>query len=138
MCTSGLSLRFMTNGNLLLSSVELLNRVSILKPHISRRLSRHALHYCPRFENNLQFPVTGAQAAGSAAAAVAAGQPETTIEHADYRNKLTEIRAVYHGELEKYEQACAEFTTHVMNLLREQSRTRPITPKVCLSYNVTY
>nr|XP_053646975.1 homeobox protein extradenticle-like [Cherax quadricarinatus] len=25
--------------------------------------------------------------------------------------------------------ACNEFTTHVMNLLREQSRTRPITPK---------
>ncbi|KAM7249278.1 hypothetical protein ACFE04_011424 [Oxalis oulophora] len=25
--------------------------------------------------------------------------------------------------------ACQEFTTHVMNLLREQSRTRPITPK---------
>merc|ERR1712200_45996 len=33
------------------------------------------------------------------------------------------------GELEKYDQACSEFTTHVMNLLREQSRTRPITPK---------
>ena len=32
-------------------------------------------------------------------------------------------------ELEKYDQACTEFTTHVMNLLREQSRTRPITPK---------
>ena len=32
-------------------------------------------------------------------------------------------------ELEKYDQACNEFTTHVMNLLREQSRTRPITPK---------
>lgn len=32
-------------------------------------------------------------------------------------------------ELEKYELACNEFTTHVMNLLREQSRTRPITPK---------
>lgn len=26
-------------------------------------------------------------------------------------------------------QGCKEFTTHVMNLLREQSRTRPITPK---------
>ena len=46
----------------------------------------------------------------------------------DYRNKLSEIRQVYHIELEKYERACAEFTTHVMNLLREQSRTRPITP----------
>ena len=28
-----------------------------------------------------------------------------------------------------YFKACNEFTTHVMNLLREQSRTRPITPK---------
>ncbi|KAK5909972.1 hypothetical protein CesoFtcFv8_003853 [Champsocephalus esox] len=36
---------------------------------------------------------------------------------------------IYHTELEKYEQACNEFTTHVMNLLREQSRTRPISPK---------
>ena len=26
-------------------------------------------------------------------------------------------------------QACTEFTTHVMNLLREQSRTRPISSK---------
>lgn len=71
----------------------------------------------------------GAQAAGTAAAAAASGQPETAIEHTDYRNKLNEIRTVYHQELEKYEQACNEFTTHVMNLLREQSRTRPITPK---------
>ena len=31
--------------------------------------------------------------------------------------------------LTKYEQASNEFTTHVMNLLREQSRFRPITPK---------
>lgn len=36
---------------------------------------------------------------------------------------------VNYQELEKYDQACNEFTTHVMNLLREQSRTRPITPK---------
>ena len=26
-------------------------------------------------------------------------------------------------------QGCEEFTTHVMNLLREQSRMRPVTPK---------
>ncbi|KAJ3603612.1 hypothetical protein NHX12_028357, partial [Muraenolepis orangiensis] len=42
---------------------------------------------------------------------------------------MTQIRQIYHTELEKYEQACNEFTTHVMNLLREQSRTRPISPK---------
>merc|ERR1719305_210326 len=51
------------------------------------------------------------------------------IEHGDYKAKLTQIRNIYHQELEKYDQGCKEFTTHVMNLLREQSRTRPITPK---------
>ncbi|XP_065093088.1 homeobox protein extradenticle isoform X3 [Ochlerotatus camptorhynchus] len=54
---------------------------------------------------------------------------DNAIEHSDYRAKLAQIRQIYHQELEKYEQACSEFTTHVMNLLREQSRTRPITPK---------
>ncbi|XP_026194824.1 pre-B-cell leukemia transcription factor 1-like isoform X2 [Anabas testudineus] len=54
---------------------------------------------------------------------------DNSIEHSDYRSKLTQIRRIYHTELEKYEQACNEFTTHVMNLLREQSRTRPISPK---------
>ncbi|CDI98526.1 pre B cell leukemia transcription factor 3 [Echinococcus multilocularis] len=48
------------------------------------------------------------------------------IEHADYRAKLTQIRQLYHTELEKYKSACDEFTGHVINLLREQSRSRPI------------
>ena len=52
----------------------------------------------------------------------------STIEHQDYREKLSQIRAIYQQECEKYEHACQEFTTHVTNLLREQSRTRPITP----------
>ena len=69
----------------------------------------------------------GSQAALNAAAAISS--QETTIEHSDYKAKLAQIRTIYHTELEKYEQACSEFTTHVMNLLREQSRTRPITPK---------
>ena len=55
--------------------------------------------------------------------------PDAASDHSDYRAKLSQIRTIYHSELEKYEQACTEFTTHVMNLLREQSRTRPITPK---------
>merc|ERR1711963_208635 len=55
--------------------------------------------------------------------------PETSIEHSDYKAKLGQIRNIYHQELEKYDRGCQEFTTHVMNLLREQSRTRPITPK---------
>jgi hypothetical protein len=40
--------------------------------------------------------VTGAAAAGNVAAAAASGQPDTTIEHVDYRNKLTDIRNIYH------------------------------------------
>jgi len=70
--------------------------------------------------------VSGSDKAGSGGSPSA---PEATIEHSDYRSKLTQIRTIYNQELEKYDQACNEFTTHVMNLLREQSRTRPITPK---------
>ncbi|XP_046582670.1 pre-B-cell leukemia transcription factor 1-like isoform X1 [Haliotis rubra] len=71
----------------------------------------------------------GSSAAASATAAASGGQPDSAIEHSDYRAKLAQIRQIYHTELEKYEQACNEFTTHVVNLLREQSRTRPIAPK---------
>ena len=49
--------------------------------------------------------------------------------HSEYKAKLNQIRNIYNEELEKYDAGCQEFTTHVMNLLREQSRTRPITPK---------
>ncbi|GAA6220140.1 pre-B-cell leukemia transcription factor 1-like isoform X2 [Lates japonicus] len=71
-----------------------------------------------------------ASAAAAAIAATAGGSPDNeNLEHADYREKLAQIRQIYHAELEKYEQACSEFTGHVMNLLREQSRTRPISPK---------
>ncbi|XP_047388109.1 pre-B-cell leukemia transcription factor 4 isoform X5 [Sciurus carolinensis] len=70
---------------------------------------------------------------GSAAVASTAtpgGCPnDNNIEHSDYRAKLSQIRQIYHSELEKYEQACREFTTHVTNLLREQSRMRPVSPK---------
>ncbi|XP_063704918.1 homeobox protein extradenticle isoform X2 [Culicoides brevitarsis] len=75
----------------------------------------------------------GVNAAASASAATDSYSSDlggdNAIEHSDYRAKLAQIRQIYHQELEKYEQACSEFTTHVMNLLREQSRTRPITPK---------
>uniref|UniRef100_A0A8C9QKD6 PBX homeobox 4 n=1 Tax=Spermophilus dauricus TaxID=99837 RepID=A0A8C9QKD6_SPEDA len=70
---------------------------------------------------------------GSAAVASTAtpgGCPnDNNIEHSDYRAKLSQIRQIYHSELEKYEQACCEFTTHVTNLLREQSRMRPVSTK---------
>lgn len=100
-----------------------------------------------------------AAAAAAAAASGGGVSPDNSIEHSDYRSKLAQIRHIYHSELEKYEQvrrggplsqrralwrppqatgpspahpplqACNEFTTHVMNLLREQSRTRPVAPK---------
>jgi len=74
--------------------------------------------------------VAGPDKGGSATAPpTPLSSPETSIEHTDYKAKLSQIRNIYHQELEKYDQGCQEFTTHVMNLLREQSRTRPITPK---------
>ncbi len=62
-------------------------------------------------------------------------QPQNTsndsmaLEHSDYRQKLAQIRQVYHTEMEKYEKACNEFTTHVVHLLKDQGKTRPITPR---------
>ncbi|KAF3692306.1 Pre-B-cell leukemia transcription factor 2 [Channa argus] len=72
---------------------------------------------------------SGAAAAVSAATSSGGMSPDSSLEHSDYKSKLSQIRSIYHTELEKYEQACTEFTTHVMNLLREQSRTRPVTPR---------
>ena len=65
----------------------------------------------------------------SEAAASSSNADESFIEHTEYRNKLTQIRKTYYQELEKYDQACNDFTTHVMNLLKEQSRMRPVTHK---------
>jgi len=66
----------------------------------------------------------------SEAAASSNGQAdESVIEHSEYQNKLKQIRKTYYEELEKYDQACNDFTTHVMNLLKEQSRMRPVTHK---------
>ncbi|KAF8359677.1 ceh-20, partial [Pristionchus pacificus] len=47
-------------------------------------------------------------------------------DQTDYKSKLTQIRQVYGTELNKYEEACAEFTRHVTQLLNEQSSLRPI------------
>lgn len=72
----------------------------------------------------------GDRAASIASEAAASAQAdESFIEHSEYRAKLTQIRKTYYQELEKYDQACQDFTTHVMNLLKEQSRMRPVTHK---------
>lgn len=47
----------------------------------------------------------GGSAAAAAAAAASAGiGADNSAEHSDYRAKLTQIRQIYHTELEKYEQ----------------------------------
>ncbi|KOB75709.1 PBC domain protein [Operophtera brumata] len=66
-------------------------------------------------------PEKGGGAGAAASASAAAGEWDNAIEHSDYRAKLAQIRQIYHQELDKYENACNEFTTHVMNLLREQT-----------------
>lgn len=50
----------------------------------------------------------GSSAAANATAAASGGQPDSAIEHSDYRAKLAQIRQIYHTELEKYEQVCDE------------------------------
>lgn len=45
-----------------------------------------------------------ASAAAAAAAAAVGGGVDNSVEHSDYRAKLTQIRQIYHTELEKYEQ----------------------------------
>ncbi|XP_056009794.1 pre-B-cell leukemia transcription factor 1-like isoform X8 [Ostrea edulis] len=47
----------------------------------------------------------GSSAAANATAAASGGQPDSAIEHSDYRAKLAQIRQIYHTELEKYEQS---------------------------------
>lgn len=50
----------------------------------------------------------GGSAAAAAAAAASGGAADNSIEHSDYRAKLTQIRQIYHTELEKYEQVRRE------------------------------
>lgn len=56
----------------------------------------------------------GGSAAAAAAAAASGGASDNSIEHSDYRSKLTQIRQIYHTELEKYEQVGV---SHTFNLL---------------------
>jgi hypothetical protein len=49
-----------------------------------------------------------------------------SLNHSDYQTKLAQIRQIYNSELEKYENHCNDFCSHVITLLREQSQIRPI------------
>ncbi|XP_076004141.1 pre-B-cell leukemia transcription factor 1-like isoform X2 [Genypterus blacodes] len=81
-----------------------------------------------RLDNMLLAEGISGPEKGGASAAVGI-LSDDGVGHTEYKEKLAQIRHIYQGELEKYEQACSEFTQHVMNLLREQSRTRPVSPK---------
>jgi len=72
------------------------------------------------------LPLSPSNTANSTAANSA---DSVALEHSDYRQKLSQIREVYHNELEKYERACNEFTTHTIHLLKDQAKTRPIAPR---------
>lgn len=49
----------------------------------------------------------GSAAAAAAAAASGGAGADNSVEHSDYRAKLSQIRQIYHTELEKYEQVRA-------------------------------
>uniref|UniRef100_A0A914GUA3 Homeobox domain-containing protein n=1 Tax=Globodera rostochiensis TaxID=31243 RepID=A0A914GUA3_GLORO len=51
---------------------------------------------------------------------------DTAGDQADYKQKLLQIRQTYNDELRKYEEACQEFTQHVISLLRDMATVRPI------------
>ena len=63
----------------------------------------------------------GSSAAANATAAASGGQPDSAIEHSDYRAKLAQIRQIYHTELEKYEQVIgADFIAPFKQRMRAQ------------------
>ena len=48
------------------------------------------------------------------------------IEHPEYEEKLNRIRNFYHTELARFDKSSNDFCMHVLTLLHEQSKTRPI------------
>uniref|UniRef100_A0A6G1S9L8 Homeobox protein extradenticle n=1 Tax=Aceria tosichella TaxID=561515 RepID=A0A6G1S9L8_9ACAR len=81
-------------------------------------------------EDGRGHPISSAAAAAAAAAMGGQMSPsEGIIENQEYKNKLADIREVYHNELHKYHHSCEQFTSHVINLLQEHSKIRPISPQ---------
>lgn len=68
--------------------------------------------------------VAGPEKGGGAAAAVSAAtssggmSPDSSLEHSDYKSKLSQIRTIYHTELEKYEQVCILFRHKLKSWMR--------------------
>lgn len=67
-------------------------------------------------------PEKGGGAAAAVSAATSAGgmSPDSSLEHSDYKSKLSQIRGIYHSELEKYEQ--------VLSVAREKAANRSFLP----------
>lgn len=59
-----------------------------------------------RLDNMLLAEGVAGPEKGDGAAVAQGGGTDNSIEHSDYRSKLTQIRHIYHTELEKYEQVC--------------------------------
>lgn len=66
--------------------------------------------------------VAGPEKGGGAAAAVSAAtssggmSPDSSLEHSDYKSKLSQIRSIYHTELEKYEQVLCRNSSLALTL----------------------
>ena len=53
-------------------------------------------------------------------------QSMNSSDQSDYQSKFLQIKQVYNSELDKYNNQCDDFCSHVRTLLYEQSRVRPI------------
>lgn len=69
----------------------------------------------------------GSAAAAAAAAASGGAGADNSAEHSDYRAKLSQIRQIYHTELEKYEQ--------VRDKKKKKTHSHPSTLHFCLCGN---
>lgn len=79
----------------------------------------------------------GGSAAAAAAAVASGGTADNSIEHSDYRAKLTQIRQIYHTELEKYEQVKVCFQSVHLHL-SSHSHTKLIWTRIRSSDQFTH
>ena len=59
-------------------------------------------HGCPRLGIAGPERTGGSSSSAASANAAASINDDSALEHGDYRAKLTQIRQLYHSELEKY------------------------------------
>lgn len=67
----------------------------------------------------------GSAAAAAAAAASGGAGSDNSVEHSDYRAKLSQIRQIYHTELEKYEQVTRGLAPPGLRPLRSRTPSSP-------------